>query len=144
MSHFTIILSSLTKRQLAASYCLNAPENTTVDFRENKRSVPQNDKFHAMCGDVAKQIIWKDMFGRPLKMSQESWKRFFLRIYQSEALVVPNEEGTAFFDLGVSSSKLVKKDFMDLIEIVYAFGSRKGVKFKDEPEAPAHERGVGA
>lgn len=135
MSH-TIILSGPTRRQLAASYCLNAPDKTTVEFREHKRTIPQNDKFHAMCADVARQVMWKDMFGRPLKMNQESWKRFFLRIYQQEALVVPNEEGTAFFDLGVSSRKLGKKEFIDLIEIVYAFGSRKGVKFKDEP-APA-------
>ena len=137
MTAATINLTSQFRRQQAADLCFKAPLNCTVEFRENKRTIPQNARFHAMCADVARQVVWQDIFGRPFKMTQESWKRFFLRMYQQEALVVPNEEGTAFFDLGVSSSKLRKKDFMDLIEIVQAFGARRGVVFHDKEEKAA-------
>ena len=132
MSLATILLTSQKRREEACALIMRAPDRSTMELRENKRTIPQNDKFHAMCADVARQVVWKDVFGRPLKMTQESWKRFFLRMYQQEALVVPNEEGTAFFDLGVSSAKLVKKDFMDLIEIVHAFAARNSVKFQEQ------------
>lgn len=139
MSTTTLLLTSKTRRELAASYCLSAPDNTTVEFRQNKRSIPQNARFHAMCADVARQIGWTDVFGRPIKMTEENWKRFFLAAWKRETLIVPNESGSGFYDLGVRSSKLTKTDFMDLIEFVSAFGAERGVVFHDPAEKQPEE-----
>ena len=90
-----------------------------------------------MCSDVSRQIQWMDAFGRPIRMTPENWKRFFLAAWKRETLVVPNEDGTGFYDLGVRSSKLTKKDFIDLIEFVLAFGAQRGVVFQDSAEEAA-------
>jgi len=135
MSSVTLNLTSQEQREWAAELCFKAPLNCTVEFRENKRTIPQNARFHAMCADVSRQMKWMDAFGRPIKMTPENWKRFFLAAWKRETLVVPNEDGSGFYDLGVRSSKLSKQDFIDLIEFVEAFGAQRGVKFHREEEA---------
>ena len=137
MTAATINLTSQFRRQQAADLCFKAPLNCTVEFRENKRTIPQNSRFHAMCSDVSRQIQWMDAFGRPIRMTPENWKRFFLAAWKRETLVVPNEDGSGFYDLGVRSSKLTKKDFIDLIEFVLAFGAQRGVVFQDSAEEAA-------
>lgn len=142
----TLILSNQGKRKQAADWCLKAPAGTVVEFREpaKQRSLEQNDRFHAMCTDVANQILWKDVFGRPMRMSMESWKRFFLAMWARAegrgTLVVPNEDGDGFYDLNVKSSKLKVREMTDCMELIAAFGAQRGVKFRDEPAEPADTR----
>lgn len=119
-----------------------------AEFRDpaTKRSVEQNARFHAMCTDVANQIMWQDVFGRPIKMSMESWKRFFLAMWARAegrgTLVVPNEDGDGFYDLNIKSSKMKVGEMADLMTLVEMFGAQRGVKFRDteQPEAEAASR----
>jgi hypothetical protein len=62
-----------------------------------------------------------------------------LRNYQ----VVPNIEGTGFVVLGMSTSKMTKKVFCDLIELIYAFGSENGVKWSEKALKHYEEYGNG-
>jgi hypothetical protein len=48
---------------------------------------------------------------------------------------VPNIDGTGFVNLGRSSSDLSKQEFIDLIELITAFGAQHGVVFSDEAKA---------
>ena len=107
-------------------------------YRKKTRSTEQNKRFHAMIRDVADQIQWQDVFGRPKRMKVESWKRFFLAMYArgrgEENEVVPNEDGDGFYDLGPPrSSKLSVEEMTDVMELIAAFGAERGVRFKDEP-----------
>jgi hypothetical protein len=68
-------------------------------------------------------------------MSRENWKRFFLRMYNREALIVPNEDGTGFYDLGPRSSELSVSEMSDCMELIAAFGAQRGVKFKEPADA---------
>lgn len=95
-----------------------------------------------MCTDVANQIMWQDVFGRPIKMSMESWKRFFLAMWARAegrgTLVVPNESGDGFYDLSIKSSQMKVGEMADLMTLMEAFGAERGVIFGDEaPQSPA-------
>lgn len=126
-----LVLWNEATRAKAIAWIRNAPADTRVTFAEPKRTLPQNDRFHAMIDDVSRQIGWTDVFGRPIKMSPENWKRFFLAMYKRETLVVPNEDGTGFYDLGIRSSEMSVGEMADCMELISAFGLQRGVKFRD-------------
>lgn len=131
MTKRLLVLWNDAMREKAITWIRNAPHNTRVTFAKPVRTLPQNDRFHAMIDDVAKQIKWKDVFGRPIKMTSENWKRFFLQMYRRETLVVPNEDETGFYDLGVRSSEMTVAEMSDCMELISAFGAQRGVVFRD-------------
>lgn len=122
-------------RENAVAAILKAEHNSRVVIYDPQRSIPQNDRLHAMCDDVARQIGWQDMFGRPIKMSPERWKRFFaamwVRSKGGASTVVPNEDGSGFYDLSISTTELSVAEAGDLMELIAAFGSERGVNFQD-------------
>ena len=69
-----------------------------------------------------------------LRLSPEDWKLLFLDQLNREMRLVPNLDGDGFVNLGRSTSKLCKKDFSDLLELIAAYGAAHGVTF-NEPEA---------
>ena len=126
-----LVLWNDKTRAKAIAWIRNAPKDTRVTFAEPKRTLAQNDRFHAMIDDVSRQLRWMDVFGRPIKMTPENWKRFFLAMYKKETLVVPNEDGSGFYDLGVRSADMGVSEMADCMELISAFGAERGVKFRD-------------
>ena len=45
--------------------------------------------------------------------------------------VVPNIDGDGFVVLGQSTSKMGKKEFGDMIELIQSFGAQRGVVWSD-------------
>ncbi len=107
-----------------------APAGFRVELKETKRSLPQNDRFWASLTDIANQVEWRDLLGRPRRLTTEQWKRFFLDMLNSEAVNVPNADGTGVVNVG-GSSDLSKAEMSDLLELIYAFGAERGVVFHD-------------
>jgi hypothetical protein len=105
---------------------------TRVEFKQAKRSIPQNDRLWAMLTDVAQQLKWHDMKLRP-----DDWKLVFLDALKREVRTVPNLDGTGFVNLGRSSSDLSKGEMSDLMELIAAFGTQHGVVFRDRPDEPS-------
>lgn len=131
---FTIVSEAVRER--AIEWLRQLPLKSVVRTDDKPtRSGAQNDRFHAMIDDVAAQIQWRDVFQRPIKMTRENWKRFFLQMYRRETLIVPNEDGTGFYDLGVRSSELSVSEMSDCMELIAAFGAQRGVKFKEPADA---------
>lgn len=126
MTRATLVLVSPAIRQKAAHWVAKLPEGTRVDFKEPKRSLPQNDRMWAMLTDVAAQLPWHG-----IKLSADDWKLLFLDSLKRELRMVPNIDGNGFVNLGRSSSDLSKAEMTDLIEIIAAFGANHGVVFHD-------------
>lgn len=131
MSRVTVILNSKPAREQAARWCINAPRGTRVEFKETKRSIPQNDRMHAMLTEVAVQATYHG-----LKLSKDDWKLLFLdalwRQRGDEMRLVPNFTGTGFVPLnGRSSSDLGVPEMTDMIELIFAYGATHGVEFHD-------------
>lgn len=132
MSRAAIILGSVTRRQLAASYCMTAPAGTYVEFKESKRTDDQNRRMWAMLTELARQVEWPK--GSGMKLSADDWKLIMMDALGHEMRMVPNANMNGYVNLGRSSSKLTKSEFSDLMEIITEFGIRNGVVFKDEKE----------
>lgn len=129
MSRATLVLISPEIRQRAARWAAMLPAGTRVDFKEPKRSLPQNDRMWAMLTEVAAQLPWHG-----IKLSADDWKLIFLDALKRELRMVPNIDGSGFVNLGRSSSDLSKGEMADLITLIEAFGAQHGVTFHD-PES---------
>lgn len=132
MSRATIIIRGNADRARASAWCAKAPTGCRIEFKEVKRSLPQNDRMWAMLTDVASQVKWHGV-----QLSPDSWKLLFLDGLKRELRMVPNLDGDGFVNIGRSSSDLSKHEMTDLIELIFAFGANHGVKFKDDAEAQA-------
>lgn len=130
MSRATVILNSQADRQKVCNWALKVPAGTRVEFKEVKRSLPQNDRFWAMATEISQQVMWHGQKLRP-----EDWKLVFLDALKAELRIVPNINGNGFVNLGRSSSDLTKAEFSDLIELMLAFGAQHGVVFSRDEEA---------
>ncbi len=94
-----------------------------------KRTLIQNALLWALLSDLAEQTDWHGM-----KLAPEEWKDL-LSAGLTKSKVVPNIEGNGFVILGQRTSKMGKREFGDLLELVHAFGAERGVRFSDRAAA---------
>jgi hypothetical protein len=119
-----------TARQRAVDAVKTAPEGYVVSVKEPTRSLEQNARLWAMLGDVSRQVDW---YGK--RLTSEDWKHIFSSSLR-RLEVVPNLDGTGFVALGMSTSRMTKREMSDLIELISAFGAERGVEWS-ETEAVA-------
>lgn len=122
MSRATIILNSRSERDRASKWAQTAPPGTRVEFKEAKRSLPQNDLMWAALTDIARAVKWHG-----INLSPDDWKLLFLDALKREVRMVPNIDGNGFVSLGRSSSDLSKGEMSDLIELIFAFAAERGI-----------------
>jgi hypothetical protein len=113
-----------TARRLAAAYCQQAPEGYVCTIQDATRTLDQNSKLWPMLGDISKQVDW---YGT--KLTSEEWKDVFSASLKKQK-VVPGLDG-GFVVCGQSTSKMGKKEFSDLIELMHAFGAEHQVKWSE-------------
>jgi hypothetical protein len=127
----TVILSGAVRRQQAHRLVAAAPAGSIVRIETPRRSIPQNDRLHAMITDVSRQVPWHGA-----KRNVEAWKDIFtaaLRSANHGLDVVPGLNG-GFVLLGMHTSKMSKTEMGDLMTFIEAWGAENGVIFRDEPE----------
>jgi hypothetical protein len=113
-------------RQRAREAISQAPDGFVVRISEPTRTLEQNARLWAMLGDVSEQVIWH---GR--KLDSESWKHVFTSSLK-RLDVVPNLDGTGFVALGLSTSRMSKRELGDLMTLIEAFGAERDVIWSDE------------
>ena len=131
MSKQLFVLAHDVARARAVEAVRRAPAGFVVRVSPPTRSLEQNALLWSRLHDVAQQVEWH---GR--RLSAEDWKHVF-----SSALkrmdVVPNLEGTGFVALGLSTSRMTKRELGDLIELIHAFGAERGLRWTLDDEAAA-------
>lgn len=90
------------------------------------RSLDQNRKLWACLGDVSRQVEWHGRW-----LDAESWKCVFTAALKQQD-VVPNLAGNGFVVIGQSTSRMRVSEFAELLELIQAFGTERGVKWSDE------------
>ena len=105
------------------------PAGTRVHFTGGKRTLGQNTRLYGTLTSVSEQVLLQ---GETL--TPEEWKDWFSAHLKLQRLV-PNMDRNGFIALGLSTSELSREQFDDLQEMVYEFGARMGVTFK-EPRSP--------
>jgi hypothetical protein len=131
MSRATVVITGDASRQKAIHWASRAPVGTRIDFKEAKRSLPQNDKLWATLTDVAVQVEW---YGQ--KLTPDDWKDMFTASLR-KARVVPGIDAGTFVLLGLHTSDMSKDEMSNLIELIHAFGAERGVVFHDTIESEA-------
>jgi hypothetical protein len=122
-----IILASDKHRRRAKSWIDQAADDTRLEFKGPKRSLPQNDRQWLLLTQVATQVTYH---GRRLSTGQ--WKRLFMQALNREADLVPSLDGVGLCDISDSSSDLSKQEHCDFTAIIEAWGAEHGVDF-DRP-----------
>lgn len=135
MSRALIILSSDNAREKAIKWVRGVPPMTRLEFKEPKRTIPQNEIMWAMLSEISIQLDWHGV-----KLSTDDWKLVFMDALNREIRLVPNIDGTGFVNVGTSTSDLSKSEMADLITLMIAFGDKHGVIFNDKSSIPANGR----
>ena len=113
-------------RRRAAEYCMVAPEGSVAEFKDATRTLEQNAKMWPMLEDISKQVEWYKN-----RLTRDEWKDFFSAIILKQK-VIPNMEGTGFIAVGGRTSKMGKKMFSEMIELIYAFGADHDVVWSEK------------
>jgi len=137
MSRVAFVLGHPAERAEAADLCRTAPEGTYVEFKDEARTRTelQNKKMWPMLSEISKQVTWPPYPQNGVQLSPEDWKLILLDALGHEMRLVPNANMNGFVNLGRSSSALKVKEFSDLIELIYAFGAKHNVQFRERKAA---------
>lgn len=126
---FTLAPAPHPARQNAAKAVLEAPEGYIVTIQEPTRNLEQNSRLWASLSEVSRQVDWHGN-----KLTPEEWKDVFTAALKRQK-VVPGIDG-GFVVIGARTSKMGKREFSELLELVYAFGAQHGVQFSDPMPEP--------
>ncbi|HHT7858456.1 recombination protein NinB [Pasteurella multocida] len=108
---------------------LNPDDPLVIEIKVKTRSMEQNDKFHAMLGDISKQATWQgdkyDLYG---------WKNLIVSGH-TIATKLPYKLVTGIegelVNVREQTSRMGVKRMSSLIEYTTAWGVSNGVRFKD-------------
>lgn len=124
----TLILTGDAARKAACRDVLAAPDGYVVTIAERTRSLDQNAALWPALTEVSEQVDW---YGQ--KLTPEEWKDVFSAALKKQK-VVPGLDGGSVV-CGQRTSRMGKREFGDLLELVYAFGAERGVRFSDRAAA---------
>lgn len=117
-------LSTDTARQNASNAVNNAPQNYIVEIKPRTRSLDQNAKMWAMLADLSRQVEW---YGQ--RLTSEEWKDVLTAALKKQK-AVPGIDG-GFVVIGARTRNMTIREMSDLVELMYAFGAERDVKWSD-------------
>jgi hypothetical protein len=106
---------------------LDAGKHLTMEIKLVSKTREQEEKYHAMIGDIAKQVQHMGA-----KWSAEDWKRLLVDQYLREVeniqgKVVPNLDGSGIVQLGFQTRKFTKEQASEFVEWLYAWSAENGI-----------------
>jgi len=130
MANQNFVLGFKPDRDSAIRAIAVAPTNSRVTISPPKRSLSQNDIFHAIMTEIIKQ--WTN---QNYKYDLETFKREiaveFAKEMKMPVKMIPSLDGMSYRAY-VSTKDFSKEEGSQFIEYLYAFGAARGVVFKDE------------
>jgi hypothetical protein len=111
---------------------LDAGRKLTLEVKDASKSREQEEKYHAIIGDIAKQA---QHMGH--KWDAESWKRLMVDKYLREtgfmnSPIIPNLDGTGIIQLGFQTRKFSKEQASEFVEFLLAWCADNGIELKEE------------
>lgn len=88
------------------------------------RTTAQNARLWAMLADISEQVEWHGQ-----RLAPEDWKHVFTSALNRQR-VVPGLDG-GFVVLGTATSRMTIGEMGDLIDLMLAFGTDRGVRFAE-------------
>lgn len=131
MNKRLIRLAGVKQRQFAIDCIKQAPDGHFVQISAPTRTLEQNSKLWPMLEDIQRQVPGMETY------STEDIKNRFLNHLGVEMRFLPVLEGEGSFPIGMRSSTLTKEQFSGLLELLYEWGARHGVKWTEPVERKA-------
>ncbi len=125
------------QRRTAMSYVADAPLGLMMTLSEPTKKRIQEEKYHAMIGDLAAQI---EHLGR--KWDADDMKRLlvddFAEIMRAagsplhhDSRVTPSLDGRRIVQLGIQTREFRVKEAAQFIEYLYSIGAERGVVWSE-------------
>ena len=139
----TLTITGEVARKAICRHVLTADEGDVVTIGPPVKRRIQEEKYHAMIGDIADQCKFMQR-----TWSKEEWKRLLIDAYvrvarenakaegkpdpfAGQGEVVPSIDGTSVVQLGVQSRGFKVKQASEFIEYLFAYGAERGVTWSD-------------
>ncbi len=129
-----IVLGSEQHRRFVGSLVATSPPQSVVTIEPPRRTINQNDAFHALCGDIADAFPeWNG-----IHMDADDWKALLIVSHAVATgepggmRMVPDLEGHGFVQLRESSARMSKARGSSLIEYATAWAVSHNVPIKGE------------
>jgi hypothetical protein len=133
----SFILAHPEARRRAMACVADAPAGYAVEVREPTKKRIQEERYHAMIGDIAKQM---EHIGR--KWDADDMKRLLIDEFADQmraagtplhhdGRVVPSLDGRRIVQLGIQSSDFYVKEASQFIEFLFALGAERGIRWTD-------------
>ena len=133
-------------RRRAIEYIRNAPDGHVVRVSEPRKSREQEEKYHAMVGEIAAQFKFCDRLWDAEDMKRLLLDQFrrdtvkdpdFAELWKGMGVVemAPSIDGAGVVALGVQSRKFPKKLASAFVEWLHAFGAERDIVFEDRAAA---------
>lgn len=111
---------------------LASGKKLTLEIKAAQRSPEQNDKYHAMIADIAKQA---HHFGST--WDANSWKRLLIDQFCKDVglptgKVIPSLDGGGIVQLGYQSRDFSKEQASEFVEWLHSWAANNGVTLNDE------------
>ena len=126
-----------TARRHAAQACMSSPDGHTVTIQEPTKRRIQEEKYHAMLSDIAKQATYAGH-----AWDAEDTKRILIDEFADEmrmagtplhndSRIIPSENGLRIIQLNIRSSDFWVKEASQFVEFLYAWGADRGVQWTE-------------
>ncbi len=137
MTKQTFFMAHPVARANAIKAVETAPDGWMVQISEPKKKREQEEKYHAMVGDIAKCCTFMDK-----KHHQDDWKRLLVNAFAKvmreagtplhhDGRVMPSLDFTEVVQLGIQTSDFYVKEAAQFIEFLYAYGSENNVRWSE-------------
>jgi hypothetical protein len=106
---------------------LDSGKHLTMEIKLANKSREQEEKYHAMINDIAKQA---EHMGA--KWSADDWKRLLVNQFMRDSgnsggKIIPNLDGTGIVQLGLQTRNFTKEQANEFIEWLYSWAVENGV-----------------
>ena len=111
---------------------LAAGRKLTLEIKDAGRSNEQNEKFHAIIGDIAKQAQHMGA-----KWDAEDWKRLLVDQYVKDqglngSKIIPSLDGAGIVQLGVQTRKFTKEQASEFVAFLICWCDQNGIELNDD------------
>lgn len=109
---------------------LKSGKKLTLEIKAQSKSREQEEKYHAIIGDIAKQAQHMGA-----KWDSETWKRLLVDKYCREtglsSQIMANLDNDGLVQLGFQTRKFTKEQASEFVEFLLAWCAENGIELKE-------------
>jgi hypothetical protein len=116
--------ANIVQRMARSAY--TRPYSIEVEWLDH-RSIDQNSLMWSLLRDFSKGVEWPEGSGQ--YQTPETWKDLLTALLRGQK-ALPGLDGSIVF-VGARTSKMSKDEMSELIDLIFAEGTTRGVEFTD-------------